>query len=202
VSAFEAQPETARGRVVYRLLLGVHAAVRGDLERVERLAEQALEGLLAEDLTQELDELKRNGMLWRLRVDCLRYCYFVHSHHNAENALFFPELRDTNPAINPVIDRLEAEHRRVSEQLDAVEAAAKTLADDDGEPARKAVADALRTLGDSLLAHLDYEERNLEATVLRLRDHGQPGGTRARDGAAPSQRTGSPSTAGRSRAQR
>jgi iron-sulfur cluster repair protein YtfE (RIC family) len=182
VRAFEAQPETARGRVIYRLLLGVHAAVRGDLERVERLAAQALEGLPADELTQELDELKRNGMLWRLRVDCLRYCYFVHSHHNAENALFFPELRDTNPAINPVIDRLEAEHRRVSEQLDAVEAAAKALADDDGEPSRKALADALRTLGDSLLAHLDYEERNLEATVLRLRDNGQPEGTRARDG--------------------
>jgi Hemerythrin HHE cation binding domain len=179
VSVFEAQPETARGRVIYRLLLGVHAAVRGDLERVERLAPQALEGLPAEELTQELDGLKRNGMLWRLRVDCLRYCYFVHSHHNAENALFFPELRDTNPAINPVIDRLEAEHRRVSEQLDAVEAAAKALAGDDGEPARKAVAEALRTLGASLLAHLDYEERNLEATVLRLRDHGQPAGTRA-----------------------
>jgi iron-sulfur cluster repair protein YtfE (RIC family) len=178
VSAFEAQPETARGRVIYRLLLGVHAAVRGDLERVERLAAQALEGLPADELTQELDELKRNGMLWRLRVDCLRYCYFVHSHHNAENALFFPELRDTNPAINPVIDRLEAEHRRVSEQLNAVEAAAKALSDDDGEPARRAVADALRTLGDSLLAHLDYEERNLEPTVLRLRDNGQPAGTR------------------------
>jgi iron-sulfur cluster repair protein YtfE (RIC family) len=176
VSAFEAKPETARGRVIYRLLLGVHAAVRGDLERVERLAAQALEGLPADELTRELDELKRNGMLWRLRVDCLRYCYFVHSHHNAENVLFFPELRDTNPAINPVIDRLEAEHRRVSEQLDAVEAAAQALADDDGEPARKALTDALRTLGESLLAHLDYEERNLEATVLRLRDHGQPAG--------------------------
>jgi iron-sulfur cluster repair protein YtfE (RIC family) len=179
VSAFEAQPETARGRIIYRLLLGVHAAVRGDLERVERLAAQALEGLPADELTQELDELKRNGMPWRLRVDCLRYCYFVHSHHNAENAMFFPELRATNPEINPVVDRLEAEHRRVSEQLDAVEAAAKALADDDGERPRKALADALRTLGDSLLAHLDYEEHNLEATVLRLRDDGQPAGTRA-----------------------
>jgi hypothetical protein len=179
VSVFEAQPETARGRVIHRLLLGVHAAVRSDLERVERLAAQALEGIPADELTQELDELKRNGMLWRLRVDCLRYCYFVHSHHNAENVMFFPELRATNPAINPVIDRLEAEHRRVSEHLDAVEAAAKALADDDGEPPRKALADALQTLGDSLLAHLDYEERNLEATVLRLRDNGHPAGTRA-----------------------
>ena len=113
-------------------------------------------------------------MLWRLRVDCLRYCCFVHSHHNAEDVMFFPELRATNPAIDPVIDRLEADHRRVSDQLDQVEAAAKALADDDGVPARHAVADALRILGESLLAHLDYEERNLQTTVLRLRDYGRP----------------------------
>ena len=184
MNAFETLPETVRGRVTYTLLLRVHAAVRSDLERVEQLAENALEGLPAEELTQELDDLKRGGMLWRLRVDCLRYCYFVHSHHNAEDLAFFPELRETNPALGPVIDRLEADHRRVSDQLDAVEAAAKALADDDGERARQGVADALRILGESLLAHLDYEERNLEATVLRLRDYGRPAETGALDGAA------------------
>jgi hemerythrin-like domain-containing protein len=110
-------------------------------------------------------------MLWRLRLDCLRYCYFVHSHHNAEDVAFFPELRETNPAINPVIDRLEADHRRVSDLLDEIEAAAKALADDESVPAREAVAAALRTLGEALLSHLDYEERNLETTILRLRDY-------------------------------
>jgi hypothetical protein len=171
VTAFEAQPETVRGRVTYRLLLGVHDAVRGDLERVERLAAQALDGLGAEEVAKELDDLKRNGMLWRLRLDCLRYCYFVHSHHNAEDVAFFPELRETNPAINPVIDRLEADHRRVSDLLDEVEAAATALADDESGPAREAVAAALRTLGEELLSHLDYEERNLETTILSLRDY-------------------------------
>jgi hypothetical protein len=177
VNGFEALPETVRGRVTYQLLLRVHAAVRSDLERVERLAEEALEGLPAAELTQQLDDLKRDGMLWRLRVDCLRYCYFVHSHHHAEDVAFFPELRETNPAINPVIDRLEADHRRVSDQLDAVEVAARALADEDGERARQTVADALRILGESLLAHLDYEERSLEATVLRLGDFAPAGST-------------------------
>ena len=72
MTAFEAQPETVRGRMTYRLLQGVHDAVRSDLERVERLAAQALDGLSAGEVTKELDELKRNGMLWRLRLDCLR----------------------------------------------------------------------------------------------------------------------------------
>jgi len=124
VSAFETTPETARGRSIYRLLLGVHAAIRSDLERVEELAEQALDGLPAEELRKGLEDVKRDGMLWRLRVHCLYYCRFVHSHHGAEDYAFFPELRETNPALNPVIDRLEADHRRVSDDLDAVEAAA------------------------------------------------------------------------------
>ena len=110
--------------------------IRRDLERVERLAGQVLEGLSAEDVRQQLDEIKRDGMLWRLQVNCLRYCRFVHLHHNAEDRDFFPELRETNPAINPVIDRLQADHRRVSDELDAVEAAANALAEDDGKQTR------------------------------------------------------------------
>ena len=60
-------------------------------------------------------ELRRDSMLWRLQVDCLRYCRFVHMHHGAEDHQFFPELRETNPALNPVIDRMEGDHRRVSD---------------------------------------------------------------------------------------
>jgi hemerythrin-like domain-containing protein len=164
----EAQPETIRGRTTYRLLLAVHATIRGELERVEQLAAQTLDGLPAEELRQELDDIKRNGMLWRLQIDCLRYCRFVHSHHGAEDFMFFPELRATNPTLAPVIDRLEAEHRRVSHGLDAVEAAARALGDDESESARRTVAHALRALGENLLAHLDYEERNVKDTVLRM----------------------------------
>jgi Hemerythrin HHE cation binding domain len=171
---FETRPETVRGRVTYRLLLGVHAAIRSDLDRVEALAADALDGLPAERLTEELDELKRNGMLWRLKLDCLRYCRFVHSHHNTEDYAFFPELRETNPALSPVIDKLEADHRRVSDRLDAVEAATTQLGLDESEAAREAVASALRALGEDLLEHLSYEERNLEATVKRLSDYRQP----------------------------
>ena len=170
-SAIEARSETVRGRLIYRLLLAVHTEIRKDLERVERLAEDAVGGRSVPELREELDEIKRDSRLWRLRVDCLRHCRFVHMHHNAEDRSFFPELRETNPAINHIIDRLQADHRRVSDDLDAVEAAADALADDESGPARKAVADALRALAAKLLEHLDYEERNLEATVLRLREY-------------------------------
>jgi len=167
---FEANPETDRGRAIYDLLLSVHRKIRRDLDRVEALAAEALEGLPAEELRRQLDEIKRDGMLWRLQVDCLRYCRFVHLHHNAEDGDFFPELREANPAISPVIDRLQADHRRVSHDLDAVEAAANALTHGEGTEARKAVVEALQRLADNLLAHLDYEELSLQPTVVRVRE--------------------------------
>jgi Hemerythrin HHE cation binding domain len=170
MTEFEAKPETARGRALYGRLLALHRLIRRDLERVDLLAKQSLEGISAEDLHQDLDELKRGSMLWRLQVDCLRHCRFVHLHHNAEDADFFTELRATNPAINPVIERLQDEHRRVSDDLDAVEAAANTLAQIDGRQARQAVVDSLQALRENLLAHLDYEELSIEDTVRRIRE--------------------------------
>ena len=41
------------------------------------------DGLPADGVDEELAALKSNGMLWQLRVSGLRYCGFVHMHHNA-----------------------------------------------------------------------------------------------------------------------
>src|SRR5882672_10197213 len=176
MTSFQTKPETIRGRTIYELLLAVHAKIRRDLERVERLARQARDGLPAEEIRRELHEIKRDSMLWRLQVDCLRYCRFVHMHHNAEDREFFPELRETNPEIDPVIDRLQGDHRRVSVDLDAVEAAANALADDESPQARQAVIDSLQALSENLLEHLDYEELSVKETVLRLRESPGLGG--------------------------
>ena len=170
VSAFEDRPETDRGRMLYQSLLAVHALIRSDLARVERLATDVLDRLPADGVHAELEELKSNGMLWQFQVSCLRYCGFVHMHHNAEDAEFFDELEETNPAIRPVVERLRADHRKVSDHLDAVEAAARALSEDEGQPARRAVAEALEVLKGDLLAHLEYEELNIADTARRLRD--------------------------------
>jgi hemerythrin HHE cation binding domain-containing protein len=170
VPVFEDRPETARGRMLYQSLLAVHALIRSDLTRVGQLAAAVLDGLPADGVHEELETLKSNGLLWQFQVSCLRYCGFVHMHHNAEDAEFFDELEETNPAIGPVVERLKAEHRAVSDYLDAVEAAARALTEDDSRDARRAVADALGVLKRHLLAHLEYEELNLAGTARRLRD--------------------------------
>jgi Hemerythrin HHE cation binding domain len=170
VPVFENRPETARGRMLYEALLAVHALIRRDLTTVERLSAAVLDGLSTDALHEEFEALKSHGALWQFQASCLRYCRFVHLHHHAEDTEFFDELEETNPAIGPVVDRLRQEHRAVSDYLDAVEAAARALAEDDSHPARRAVADALEVLKAHLLAHLDYEELSIAGTARRLRD--------------------------------
>jgi Hemerythrin HHE cation binding domain len=170
VPAFEEIPETTRGRLLYQMLLAVHRRIRSELAGVEGLAAAVVDGLSADELDRKLEELRSNSMLWQFQVSCLRYCRFVHLHHNAEDVEFFDELQETNPAIRPVVERLRAEHRAVSDYLDAVEAAARALSRDDNLEARRAVADALEALEGHLLAHLEYEEQSVAATARRLPD--------------------------------
>jgi hypothetical protein len=166
---FESRAETERGKALFEGLLWVHAAIRRDLEVVERLAADVGNGLPGEAVETTLAELKTAGPLWQLSVNCLRYCSFVHAHHGAEDVLLFPALRAANPSIGPAVDRLEADHARVSDLLDVVEAAARELTATDGD-VRRRVIDGLEELHLHLLEHLEYEERNAGQTIRRL-DH-------------------------------
>jgi hypothetical protein len=168
VTAFEARPETAQGRALLEELLWVHGMIRRDLEVVERLARSVLDGLPADAVQSEIGDLQTNSPLWQLKVNCLRYCRFVHLHHNVEDRAFFPSLRAANPGLAPVVDKLEADHRTVSDLLDEVEAAAAGLVQDDSDAARRRVADGLDALGVQLLAHLDFEEQRAGPTIRRM----------------------------------
>jgi hypothetical protein len=162
--------ETEQGKALFQELLWVHGAIRRDLETVEGLAAAVADGLPAERAREWIESLKTDGPLWQLKFNCLRYCRFVHMHHNAEDTLFFPRLREANPAIAPVVDKLEADHRAVSDLLDEVEASAAALDDEDGS-ARGRLVDGLGALAESLLAHLDYEEESAGPTIRALSAH-------------------------------
>jgi len=161
-------PETERGRAMFQELLWVHAAIRRDLEIVEKLAADVADGLPGEAVQDALEELETTGPLWQLKVNCLHYCGHVHAHHRAENVLLFPALRALDPEIGPVVDRLEADHSRVSDLLDGIEAAARELTESDSSDARRSVSEGLQDLRVHLLEHLDYEERHAGPTMRRL----------------------------------
>jgi iron-sulfur cluster repair protein YtfE (RIC family) len=157
------------GDAFFEELLWVHGMIRQDLETVRELAAQVSGGLAPADAAAQVRSLAANGPLWALKVNCLHYCRFVHGHHRLEDVALFPAIRDAEPDLAPVVDRLEADHRRVAEQLDEVEAAVAALSADDGERSR--VVDALSVLAEDLLAHLEREEEGIGPVLRRMDRH-------------------------------
>lgn len=156
------------GEALLQELLWIHSIIRGNLKTIQDLIEQVVDGAPAAQVRAQVDDLASTSLVWRLRVDCMRYCHLVHSHHKLEDVAFFPALCRANPAIQSVVDRLQADHVAVSDYLDAVESAASRITRD--ESARPDLANALRDLSAHLLAHLDYEETNLAPTLRRLKE--------------------------------
>ena len=166
----QAQLPRTRGDAMVAELKWVHDMIRSDLRIVRQLASDAEAGRPAGEISAGIATLAAGGPLWQLRINCLQYCQFVHHHHQAESVLLFPALRRANPALGPVVDRLEADHAQVAVLLDSVTGAAGDLADDDSPGARRQLSAALQVLSDVLLAHLAYEEENVADTM-----RGMPG---------------------------
>ncbi len=143
----------------------MHGLIRRDLRTVRGLAADLDNGLSGDEAVTALQSLEVSGPLWQLKINCLQYCRFVHSHHHAESVLLFPRLRRTNPGLGPVVDKLEADHATVSDLLDDVSAAAADLAGQEEPATRKRLIDALADLSTVLLAHLDYEEEHIAGTL-------------------------------------
>ena len=153
---------------LFEELLWVHSMIRRDLETVSRLAAEVSDGLPAPELSAQVAELKTNGPLWRLKVNCLHYCRFVHHHHRLEDVAIFPTLRRVDPELNPVVDKLEADHLAVAERLAEVERSAEALTEAESTDARREVSAALDRLATELLEHLRFEEEKLEPALARM----------------------------------
>ncbi len=166
-------PRNPRGEALVAELKWVHDMIRRDLQTVRQMAADAAEGLPADEIQARIRSLAAGGPLWQLKINCLQYCRFVHSHHHAESLILFPGLRRVNPALNPVVDKLEADHLAVSGLLDEVEAAARELGSREDPAVRERLVLALKSLSADLLAHLQYEEDNISDTLRTL--SGWPG---------------------------
>jgi hypothetical protein len=184
MAATETRPPNPPGEALVAELRWVHDMIRRDLATVRRMAADVAAGLPADEISAAIRTLATGGPLWQLRINCLQYCRFVHSHHHAESVMLFPELRRADPALNPVVDKLEADHVHVSGLLEDVEAAVRGLrlaedhgapehddasrndsaTENDGAPRQRLVA-ALDTLSADLLAHLQYEEEQISGTL-------------------------------------
>ena len=146
---------------MFRELLAIHAHLRRDLHTVHRLAAQARDGLCPATILGEIRNLETDSPLWRLKFGCWTYCRFVHAHHTVEDAALFPMARKADPALSPLIDRLEEDHLIVHHITEHIAAIAANVPDDASGISRFQLVAALTELESHLLAHLEVEEHAL-----------------------------------------
>ncbi|GGO62762.1 LLM class flavin-dependent oxidoreductase [Nonomuraea cavernae] len=148
-------------------LVDVHDHLRQELREIRRLVEKVTAGTMDVGAARShINTMTMRQNNWTLGAYCESYCRVVTTHHTIEDQSLFPRLRRADPALAPVVDRLEAEHRAIHDVLDGVDRALVALV---GEPGgTQALRDAVDLLTDTLLSHLSYEERELVEPLARL----------------------------------
>ena len=149
-------------------LVAIHDHLREELDRVRDLLGQVRRGLLSVGEARagvNAMTLRQNN--WTLGAYCQSYCGFVNGHHSLEDASVFPHLRRAEPAAAPVLDRLHAEHDIIPGRLEQVDRSLVALVRDADASALDTVEEAVEVLGERLLSHLSYEERELRGPLAR-----------------------------------
>jgi hypothetical protein len=98
---------------------------------------------------------------------------FLHAHHTGEDQGLWPLVRAHNPAAGDLLDQMDADHARISPQIDRVQEAAITYGTDASPTARQGLAAAIELLRSVLDPHLRREEDEMMPVVSRSITHAQ-----------------------------
>jgi hypothetical protein len=129
----------------------VHAAFRRDLTRVRLV-------LTTTPVPQGSRRQAVAGqVLWLTEM--------LHAHHEAEDAGLWPFIRQRNPAAAQLLEAMEADHRAIVPAVEAVTAAAQQYRSTESDGPRLELVQALNSLTDVLLPHLDREVREAMPVV-------------------------------------
>lgn len=92
---------------------------------------------------------------------------FIHIHHEGEDALLWPRLRERCPDDTEAIDHAVGQHERLMVDMAAAESRLVTWREDSTIDRAAGLAGALAVLGANLVAHLDDEERTILPLIER-----------------------------------
>jgi alkanesulfonate monooxygenase SsuD/methylene tetrahydromethanopterin reductase-like flavin-dependent oxidoreductase (luciferase family) len=161
---------TASGRALSQQLIDVHDHLRQELGKVRSLVKQVADGTLAVGAARsEINTMTMRQNNWTMGAYCETYCRLVTVHHTLEDRSLYPQLRQGDARLGPVLDRLTEEHRVIHDVLERVDAALVAVVADPKKIAD--LQDAVDVLTDTLLSHLSYEERELVEPMARLSYH-------------------------------
>lgn len=174
------QPDSERGSAVAAHLVEVHDALRAELGQVRDLVDQVRKGTVEVGAARSaINQMTVRQNAWTLGTYCQQYCRIITGHHSLEDQGIFPHLRRTDPALAPVLDRLQEEHHVIHDVLEQVDTALVGLAARPDDVS--ALVEAVGLLSDTLLSHFAYEERELLGPLARHGDglrRGVPAGLR------------------------
>ena len=163
------------GRDNHRNLVAIHDHLRSEMVQILQAVSQVSAGELAPGEARSLiSRMTVRQNHWTLGSFCASYCRIVTIHHTVEDAHMFPALQELEPSLEPVLERLGAEHEVIADVLDRFDRALVDLVreqDGVGVPGRSGAAEIAvlaAELNDLLLSHLAYEEDELAGGLARM----------------------------------
>src|SRR3954447_814522 len=121
---------TRIGKAQADLLVQIHDHLRGELARIlEAVDEVALGAADPEATRSMINALTMRQNYWTLGSFCAAYCRMLSMHHGIEDEAMFPGLVRREASLEPVIERLMADHELVAEVLVALDQSLVTLVD-------------------------------------------------------------------------
>jgi hypothetical protein len=166
---------TSGGRDSLRNLVAVHDHLRSEMVQILQAVSQVAAGELAPGEARSLiSRMTVRQNHWTLGSFCASYCRIVTIHHTVEDAHMFPALQEVEPSLEPVLERLGAEHEVIADVLDRFDRALVDLVrEQDGAelPGRSGAAEIATLaaeLNNLLLSHLAYEEDELADGLARM----------------------------------
>jgi alkanesulfonate monooxygenase SsuD/methylene tetrahydromethanopterin reductase-like flavin-dependent oxidoreductase (luciferase family)/hemerythrin superfamily protein len=161
-----ARPAAPRSSGAGAHLVEVHDGLRSELARLRDIVEQVVAGEeQAHRARNAINELTMRQNNWTLGAYCAQYCRFVTGHHTLEDRSVFPHLRRSEPALVPVLDRLEAEHLVIHDVLEQLDEALVGLVS--GAAGTSELQRVVDLLSQTLLDHLASEEDDLVPALDR-----------------------------------
>ncbi|MBC6450128.1 nitroreductase/quinone reductase family protein [Actinokineospora xionganensis] len=119
---------------------------------------KAIHGAFRRELALIRGEIAESGprLGAQLRVNCLTMCHGLHIHHTHEDQGMFSALEAGHPELAPTLDRLRAEHVKITALLADLQSVISTVGAD-----TQVVLAEVERLTEELERHLDYEEEQL-----------------------------------------
>jgi len=155
-----------RGLAAGQHLIDVHDHYRAELEQVRDLLARVAKGITgAGQARGELNRLTIRANDWTLGGACQMQCVSLTEHHGTEDAAIFPHLRQSQPTLRDVLDRLDTEHHAIHDVLEEIDTALIHLVQHPTDLGP--VTQAIDLLTDTLLSHFAYEERELTGPLAR-----------------------------------